>query len=133
MPKTIQQSVILPAPAERLYGMYLDPKIHAAFTGSPVTISSEPGSQFRAFGDMLSGRMLYTIPNRLIVQSWRAYHWKPEDIDSILTLTFYPEGKASRIEMAHINVADQDFQGVIEGWEKYYWKPWRKYLEKTKG
>jgi hypothetical protein len=27
-------------------------------------------------------------------------------------------------------VADQDFQGVNEGWEKYYWKPWREYLQK---
>jgi len=130
MPKTVQQSVILPAPAERLYEMYLDPKIHAAFTGAPVTISPEPGSQFRAFSDMLSGRMLYTIPKQLIVQSWRARHWKPEDIDSILTLTFYSEGKSGRIELIHINVADHDFQGVMEGWEKYYWKPWREYLEK---
>jgi activator of HSP90 ATPase len=131
MPQTVQQCVILPAPAEQLYEMYLDPNIHAAFTGAPVTISAEPGSQFRAFGDMLSGRMLYTVPKRLIVQSWRAHHWKADDIDSILTLTFCPEGKAGRIELVHVNVADHDFQGVTEGWEKYYWKPWREYLEKT--
>ncbi|MFI5176501.1 MAG: SRPBCC domain-containing protein [Terriglobia bacterium] len=130
MPQTVQQSVILPAPAEQLYEMYLDPNIHAAFTGAPVTISAEPGSQFRAFGDMLSGKMLYTVPKRLIVQSWRAHHWKADDIDSILTLTFWPEGKAGRIELVHVNVADHDFQGVTEGWEKYYWKPWREYLEK---
>jgi activator of HSP90 ATPase len=130
MPQTVQQSVILPAPAEQLYEMYLDPNIHAAFTGAPVTISSEPGSQFRAFGDMLSGKMLYTVPKRLIVQSWRAHHWEANDIDSILTLTFWPEGKAGRIELVHVNVADHDFQGVTEGWEKYYWKPWREYLEK---
>ena len=130
MPKTIQQSVTLPAPAERLFAMYLDPKIHEAFTGAPVTISSDPGSEFRAFNGMLSGRMLYTVPKRMIVQSWRASHWKPEDVDSILTLTFWPEGDAGRIELVHANVADHDFQGVTEGWENYYWKPWREYLQK---
>jgi len=130
MPKTIQQRVTLPTPAERLYDMYLDPRVHAAFTGSPVTIHSKPGSAFRAFGDMLSGRMLYTVPKRLIVQSWRAKHWKPEDLDSILVLTFWPEGDSGRIELVHVNVADHDFQGVNEGWEKYYWKPWREYLQK---
>jgi activator of HSP90 ATPase len=99
MPKTIQQSVTLPAPAERLFAMYLDAKIHQAFTGAPVTISSEPGSEFRAFDNMLAGRMLYTIPKRMIVQSWRAKHWQPEDVDSILILTFWPQGDAGRIEL----------------------------------
>lgn len=130
MPKTIQQSVTLPASAESLYEMYLDPKIHGAFTGSPVTIDSKPRSEFRAFGDMLSGRVLYTVPKRLIVQSWRAKHWNPEDLDSILVLTFWPEGNSGRIELVHVNVADHDFQGVNEGWGKYYWTPWREYLKK---
>ena len=130
MPKTIQQSVTLPASAESLYDMYLDPKIHGAFTGSPVIIDSKPGAEFRAFGDMLSGRVLYTVPKRLIVQSWRAKHWNPEDLDSILVLTFWPEGNSGRIELVHVNVADHDFQGVNEGWGKYYWTPWREYLKK---
>jgi activator of HSP90 ATPase len=130
MPKTIQQSVTLPASAESLYDMYLDSKIHGAFTGSPATIDSKPGSEFRAFGDMLSGRVLYTVPKRLIVQSWRAKHWNPEDLDSILVLTFWPEGNSGRIELVQVNVADHDVQGVNEGWGKYYWTPWREYLKK---
>jgi len=32
MPKTIHQRVTLPAPAESLYDMYLDPRVHEAFT-----------------------------------------------------------------------------------------------------
>jgi len=130
MPKMIQQSVTLPAPAESLYDMYLDPKAHGAFTGGPVTIGSKPGSEFRAFDGMLSGRMLYTVPKRLVVQSWRAKSWKPEDLDSILILTFWPEGGSGRIELVHVNVADADFEGVSEGWPKYYWNPWREYLRK---
>ncbi len=128
MPQTIQQTVTLPAKAERLYEMYLDPKIHAAFTGAPVVISPTPGSEFRAFDNMIYGKTLYTVPRRLIVQSWRAGHWNPEDLDSTLILTFWPEGKAGRIELVHVNVADHDLEGVNEGWEKYYWKPWREYL-----
>jgi activator of HSP90 ATPase len=67
VPKTIQQSVMLPAPAPELYRMYLDPRRHAAITGAPVRIGSKPGSAFRAFGGALSGKMLYTRPGRLIV------------------------------------------------------------------
>ncbi len=130
MPKTIQQSVTLPGSAARLFEMYLDPKIHGAFTGAPVTISSTPGSEFRAFNGALSGRMLYTVPKRLIVQSWRSNHWSVDDLDSTLVLTFWPSGDSGRIELVHVNVADHDVQGVMEGWERYYWKPWRQYLKK---
>ena len=130
MPKTIQQAVTLPAPADKLFDLYLDPKTHEAITGAPVVISPAPGSEFRAFEGMIFGRMLQTVPKRLIVQSWRAKHWKPEDIDSTLVLTFWPEDKGGRIALVQVNVADHDYQGVNGGWEKYYWTPWRKYLMK---
>ena len=132
MPKTIHQSATLPASAEILYDMYLDPAAHEAITGYPVTISHEPGSAFRAFDDMLSGKTLYTIPKRIIVQSWRGNHWKPEDIDSTLILTFWPEGDSGRIELVHVNVADHDYEEVNKGWENYYWKPWREHLDKAR-
>jgi hypothetical protein len=59
--------VTLPASAKALYAMYLDPKAHAAITGSEVTISASSGSKFKAFGGQLNGTMLQTIPGRLVV------------------------------------------------------------------
>jgi activator of HSP90 ATPase len=129
MPKTIIQAAVLPAPPERLFDMYLNPADHAAFTGAPVTIGSQPGAVFRAFDDMISGTILQVIPKRLIVQSWRASHWAAEDIDSTLILSFWPEEEGGRIELVHVNVADDDFAGVSQGWQEYYWEPWRKNLE----
>lgn len=128
MPETIQQSVTLPARAAELYRMYLDPELHAAITGAPVVIRPEPGAEFRAFDGTLTGRILQTVPERLIVQSWRAKAWTPDDLDSTLVLTFWPEGDAGRIDLVHVNVADHDFEGVNEGWAKFYWEPWREYL-----
>ena len=130
MPRMIQQTVILHGPAEQLYEMYLDPKIHGEITGSPVQISREDGSEFHAFNKMLLGKMLHVVPGRLIVQSWRAAHWNPEDLDSTLILTFWPEGENCRIELVHVNVPDHDYDDANQGWEKYYWIPWRAYLER---
>jgi uncharacterized protein YndB with AHSA1/START domain len=130
MPRTIQLAASLPATPDRLFEMYLDPVEHAAFTGSPVTISAQPGAPFRAFNDVLSGTILQVIPKRLIVQSWRSPYWGPADIDSTLILTFLPDGEGGRIELTQVNVVDQDFAGVSHGWEKFYWTPWREYLTK---
>ena len=132
MPKTIQQNVTLPATAFDLYRMYLNARRHAAIIGAPVKISSKPGSAFRAFNGALSGRMLFTRPGRMIVQTWRSTGFGPKDIDSTLILTFWPRGKSGRIELVHVNVADRDARGVNEGWRKYYWRPWRAYLTKKR-
>jgi activator of HSP90 ATPase len=110
--------------------MYLDSNAHSAFTGAPVTISARPGSVFEAFGGALLGQMLAAVPKRMVVQAWRANHWKPEDLDSTLVLTFWPDAKGGRIDLMHINVADHDFEGVTEGWKNYYWDPWCAWLKK---
>jgi len=133
MPKTIQQRVTLPAPATELYRMYLDPKRHAAITGSPVKIGARPGSPFRAFNGALSGKVLYTQPGRMIVQTWRSTGFGARDIDSTLILTFWPQGRSGRIQLVHVNVADRDVHGVTKGWKTYYWNPWRAYLGRKHG
>src|SRR2546425_829878 len=79
--KIIRQSVVLPAAAGELYAMYLSPRRHAAITGHPVKIGARPGARFKAFNGALSGRMLYTLPGRLIVQAWRSTAFRQGDID----------------------------------------------------
>ena len=128
MRSVIEQSVVLPAAAERLFEMYLDPAGHEAITGAPVIIGNTPGAEFRAFGGALSGTVLAVVAPRLIVQSWRSTQFKPTDADSTLILDFKDEGKSGRIHLVHIDVPDHDYKGVNEGWEKYYWTPWRAYL-----
>jgi len=131
MRSVIQQSVVLPAAADALFSMYLDPAAHAAFTGWPVEIGPEPGTVFRAFGGQLSGMILAVVQSRLIVQSWRSTKFRAEDGDSTLILQFTPEGAggtSGRIDLVHLDVPEHDYQDVIEGWQKYYWEPWRAYL-----
>ena len=131
MPRNIIAAASLPAPPDKLFDMYLDAASHAAFTGFPVTIEPRAGGVFRAFDGMLSGKILHIEPKRLIVQTWRSVNWPASAIDSILMLSFWPEKDGARIELVHINVADEDFAGVSHGWEKYYWTPWRNYLTKA--
>lgn len=131
MMNVITQTVVLTAPAERLFEMYLDPAVHAAITGAPVTISRQAGSEFQAFGGVLTGMMLAVIEPRLIIQSWRSSQFRPENADSTLILSFHAVPTGGQIDLIHLDVPDHDFAGVTEGWEKYYWAPWGRYLEAT--
>jgi activator of HSP90 ATPase len=128
MPKNVVMAASFAASAERLFDMYLDAHAHAAFTGQPVTIEPVAGSAFSAFGGVLSGKILHVEPERLIVQTWRSPHFPAAAIDSVLVLTFCNEPAGARIELVQVNVADEDFSGVCQGWEKHYWAPLREYL-----
>ena len=128
MRSIIQQSVVLPAPADALYATYLDPVRHAEVSGGPVTIGAAPGAAFKAFDGAITGAVLALVAPVLIVQSWRSVQFNPEDPDSTLILTFTPQGAQGRIDLVHLDVPDQDYQGVIDGWEKFYWTPWRRLL-----
>ena len=128
MSRNVIIAASLPATPDKLFDMYLDAEVHAAFTGFPVTIAARAGAPFRAFNDMLSGTILHVAPKRLIVQTWRSASWATTAIDSVLTLSFWPEKDGARIELVHVNVPAEDFAGVSQGWEKYYWTPWRALL-----
>jgi uncharacterized protein YndB with AHSA1/START domain len=128
----IQQSIVLPAPAESLFEMYLDPAAHAAITGAAVTIHAAAGAPFRAFDGQLSGTLLAVVPPKLIVQSWRSTKFHDHDPDSTLILSFTPNdvgARDGRIELIHLDVPDHDYRDVTEGWTKHYWTPWRNYLQ----
>jgi len=128
MRNVIRQSVVLPASADKLFDMYLNPAIHQAITGAPVEIGDKRGSEFKAFDGSLTGTILEVIKPKLIIKSWRSVNFMAEDPDSTLILLFTSEGDEGRIDLVHLDVPDQDFDGVNQGWEKYYWTPWRKYL-----
>lgn len=132
MSSIVRQSVTLPAPSRELYAMYLSASRHGAITGGKVVISARHGSRFSAFDGMLRGRTLHTVPGRLIVQAWRSMGWRKSDLDSTLILRFIDKGRSGRIDLVHVNVPDHDYRGVNRGWKQYYWRPWRKYLARTR-
>src|SRR5208282_2733197 len=132
MSHVIRQSVNLKASLEELFDTFLDSKKHSAATGAPARISLKAGGSFTAFQGALKGKNLLIVPRRLIVQAWRATHWKSKDPDSILILEFSKAPGGGRIDLVHVNVPLYDRKGVTQGWPNYYWKPWKAYLAKKK-
>jgi activator of HSP90 ATPase len=131
--KPIVQSATFKASPEELFEMYTDSKKHSAATGMETSVSARAGGKFSAFDGMLAGRNLVVIPGRMIVQAWRATHWKDSDLDSILVLNFSKAPGGARIDLVHVGVPGHDHKGVTDGWPKYYWKPWKRYLsQRTK-
>ena len=133
MTPAIQQRVEFKVAPSRLFNLYLDSRRHSAATGAKAVVSKKVGGKFSAFDGTITGKILAIVPNRMIVQSWRAKQWKKTDLDSILVLTFSKTKQGARIDLVHADVPEHDHDGVSQGWEKYYWTPWRAYLEQRAG
>lgn len=125
MAKTLQLSVDLPGTPGELFDTYTDRDRHSALVGSAVFVATSPMGEFRAFDDQILGRILFTAPKRLIVQTWRSIKWKPGDLESVLTLTFTAQDSGTRLDLVQVGIPDDDFAEVESGWETYYFKPWR--------
>ena len=132
MRNVIRQSVVLPASGDMLFEMYLNPSTHRAITGASVEIGDKRGSGFRAFDGALNGTILEIIRPRLIIKSWRSANFMAKDPDSTLILSSTSEGDEGRIDLVHLDVPDQDYECINQGWEKYYWTPWRTHLASMK-
>jgi len=129
MTPVIQQTVRFRTTPHGLFEMYLDSRKHSKSTGMTARISRKVGGHFRAFAGMLEGKNLLIVPDRQIVQLWRATHWKKEDW-SILILTFGKVAGGAQVDLVHVGVPAYDQKGVREGWPKFYWRPWRRFLGK---
>lgn len=133
MARTITQKVVFKnTPVETLYDTYMNAKEHSASVGVAAKIQNKEGTKFSAHDNYVTGKNLQLIKNKLIVQSWRASDWSKSDIDSTFILFFEQRGNDGVIYMAHANVPDKHLAGIKKGWNDYYWKPWKKYFEKTR-
>jgi uncharacterized protein YndB with AHSA1/START domain len=131
MTRAIQQSVRFPATPAQLYELFMDSKKHVAATGMPAKVSRKVGGKWSAFGGQIHGHNLHLAPGKMIVQSWRG-PWKKGDADSILVVSFTKARGGAQVDLVHVGVPSHDYKGVSQGWPKYYWKPWRKYLANRK-
>src|SRR5271169_857586 len=107
----------------------MDSKQRSQATGAPAKVSRRAGGAFSAFGGQLKGKNLLVVPNKMIVQTWRAEMWKKSGPDSILVIQFNKTKTGSRVDLMHVNVPEYDHQGVTDGRRHYYREPRRLYLE----
>jgi activator of HSP90 ATPase len=105
MSKPIHQTVTFQASPHDVYEALMDSKKHAAFSGSPAQISREVGGEYMAYDWYITGTNLELVPDRKIVQTWRAVDW-PEDKFSTITFELSPVAGGTRLDFTHVDVPE---------------------------
>ena len=129
MAKQITQKVTFKKTKPKtLFDLYMNSKKHSFITGSPVKISSKKGAAFIAHGGYITGSSVYTIKDKIIVQTWRGSNWNNADADSVFTIVLEPKGKDTVLHAIHSNVPDDHAESIEKGWFDHYWNLWKQHL-----
>jgi activator of HSP90 ATPase len=130
MSSPIIQTVIFKTSPHEIYEALMDSKKHAVFTGSAAEISHEVGGEFMAYDGYITGKNIELVPDKKIVQSWRAVDWD-EGYFSRVTFVFTAVPEGTRLDFVHTDVPDGTEDEFTQGWIENYWEPMKKYFEKS--
>ncbi len=128
--KTIKQTATFKASPHEVYEALMDPAKHAKFTGGKARISREVGGKFSTFDGYAEGVNLELVPDKKIVQTWRANDW-PEGHYSKATFGIKAAGSGTKITFTQTGVPEEQYDDIAQGWKDFYWAPMKRMLEKT--
>jgi uncharacterized protein YndB with AHSA1/START domain len=127
-PVVIHFEIDLKGAPQRVYEALIDAKQFAAVTGAPAEIQREAGGSFSLFGGHIQGRNVELVPNRRIVQAWRAADW-PEGVYSIARFELKAQGSGTRLVFDHTGFPPELKAHLEEGWEEHYWATLRRFFK----
>ena len=128
--RDIRHSVTFKATPHQVYEALMDSAQHAKFTGAPADISREVGGGFTAYDGALLGTNQELVPDRKIVQLWRAESddWPPEHF-SVATFTIEPENDGTLLTFVQTGVPAHRYESIDQGWHEYYWTKMKEWME----
>jgi activator of HSP90 ATPase len=129
MSRAIHQTVTFKATPHEIYESLMDSKKHAAFTGGNARLSRQVGGNIMAYDDYITGRNIELVPDKKIVQDWRAVDW-PAGWFSRVTFEFVSVPEGTRLDFTHIDLPEGTEDEFEQGWIDNYWEPLKEYLEK---
>jgi len=138
--ESIHHEVELLAPPARVYAALTDAQqfqkvvmLSAAVTSGMVKsaaaaqISPVVGGAFSAFGGVISGLIIELVPNKRIVQAWRAADWGA-GLYSIARFELSASGNGTRLMFDHTGFPAGAAEHLAAGWKGNYWEPLAKAL-----
>lgn len=78
------------------------------------------GAEFSAFDGWASGTTLELIPDKKIVQKWRATQ-RPEGHYSTVTFELQAQGQETRLDFTQSDIPEDLYAELETGWVEYYW------------
>lgn len=124
--KNIKKIYKIKSSVEDVYTALTNPLTIEMWTGAPAVMEAVEGTEFSLWDGEITGINLQLVKNSIVKQQW---YFEGEEGKSIVTITLTEEGKDTRIELLHLDIPDEAFENIVDGWDRYYFKPLKQLLE----
>lgn len=107
----------MPATPKEVYTALTNPFTIELWSGYPAAMSTDPGSEFSLFEGDIVGKNIEFEEDKLLRQQW---YFEGEEKESIVTIQLKAEKNNTVAELLHVNVPDEVYDEMLEGWKKNY-------------
>jgi activator of HSP90 ATPase len=115
--KDLKKYYIIPATPDEVYMALTNPLTIQLWTGEPVEMSTEPGSEFSMWDGSIVGKNIEFDPGKKVVQQW---YFDGQSEESIVTIKLHADKSGTSAELRHTNIPDADFDDIADGWNDSY-------------
>ncbi|UEG51972.1 SRPBCC domain-containing protein [Mucilaginibacter daejeonensis] len=105
------------ASPQDIYAAITNPATIQLWTGEAAEMSTEVGSEFSLWEGSIVGRNLEFDEGKKIVQQW---YFDGQEEQSIVTIKLHPDKHGTSVELRHINIPDEAYNDIVEGWNNVY-------------
>ena len=111
--KEFKKYVKLHASPEDVFNALVNPVMLELWTGEPAVMSEEPGTEFSLWDGSITGKNIEFQKNSLIRQEW---DFGDQEEPSVVNIRLFPSGNNTSMEIRHINIPDEYYENMQEGW-----------------
>jgi activator of HSP90 ATPase len=115
--KDFKKYYSIPATPEEVYAALTHEGTIQLWTGDKVEMSTVIGSEFSLWDGSIVGKNLAFEEGKKIEQQW---YFGEEGEPSIVTIKLHNDKGATSLEVKHINIPDEDYEDIVEGWNNQY-------------
>jgi activator of HSP90 ATPase len=115
--KNYKRYFTLTAEPKDVYNALTNQRMLEIWTGESAQMEAVPNTEFSLWDGSISGINLEFEENKKIVQQW---FFEGQEEASIVTFLIHPHKKGTSVELNHINIPDEAFDNISEGWEEDY-------------
>jgi len=115
--KNFKKYVIITATPEEIYRALTTEVTIRLWTGDIVEIDPRVGGEFSLWDGAITGCFIELDPFSKIVQEW---YFGDQEEKSIVTIKLHEHKKGTSFEVNHINIPDEAYEEIVEGWEDVY-------------
>jgi activator of HSP90 ATPase len=129
--KNIKKHYHIKATPEDIFTALTNPLTIEIWSGASAVMEPVAGTEFSLWDGDITGINIEIETGKKIVQEWYFEDEEglsPED-KSIVTIKLHNEGNSTDVELLHINIPDEAFDNIVDGWDRYYFKPLKELVE----